>query len=171
MTQLIQAYKNYKEVAKSVSGTFEAFQNFLRFVYPSQVAETIDYYETKLDLFNQNTIAANARGNLRFNLALAYLGGQELFGSDWDYISEDDVKLLDEVLQSRIKQSKVELTPASEFDLECQMSLEEFLVSAQYGAITPDDGCGNYGTEDLVSNVSCWEDVPKWATKVYWYNK
>lgn len=101
MTALIRAYKKYKEGG----GGLTAFESYANLVFPSQVAGTIDYYEAKLDRFSQSVIAAKAGGNLRFNLAMAYLGGQELFGSDWDYISEADVKLLDE-LRQRLAQNE-----------------------------------------------------------------
>lgn len=146
MTELVQAYKKYKKVKNTGCGEFEAFQNFVRLVYPSQVAETIEYYEAEIDRLRQT---------LEGQEGLGFLAGAELSGSAFS--SEGLIK--------------VKLLPASDFDLECQMSLVDFLVSAECKAITPDDGCGNYGTRSCISGVSCWEPAPEWATHVYWYNK
>lgn len=46
----------------------------------------------------QASSLARARRNLALNLALKLLDEGELFGQDWDYISEDEVKCIDEAI-------------------------------------------------------------------------
>jgi hypothetical protein len=48
---------------------------------------------------------------------------------------------------------------------------EEFLDRVKYYAITPDDGSGEWATENEVSGVDCWDCKPEGATHVMWYNK
>lgn len=171
MTDLIKAYQKYKDTNDLIS-----FEDYVLLIYPSQVSQTIEHYETRLYRLQQALNSVSARWNLRFNLALRYLEGQELSGADWDYFSEEDAKRIDEAIKERLKQAAKlpdpdSLCPASDFDFECQMRLDEFILFESYGTFTPDDGFGNYGTETHVSNVSCWEEPPEWATHVYWYNK
>lgn len=103
MTALISAYNKYKE-CKDTSCEFAALQNYMALIYQSQVSETIEHYETRLYRLQQALNSVNARWNLRFNLALRYLEGQELAGSDWDYFSEEDAKRIDEAIKERLKQ-------------------------------------------------------------------
>lgn len=52
------------------------------------------------------------------------------------------------------------------------MTIEEFREHTSYCAITPDDGSGEWATEDLVSNKDCFGDPPPpEATHVMWYSK
>lgn len=60
---------------------------------------------------------------------------------------------------------------ADSFDLRCRMTLADW-TRARGTAIIPDDGFGFYGTEVSISYIDCFEEqVPVWATHVYWYNK
>lgn len=51
-------------------------------------------------------------------------------------------------------------------------TLEEFVSSVKYGAITSDDGIGYWATETHEdTKLDCWSPKPDWATHVAWYNK
>lgn len=66
------------------------------------------------------------------------------------------------------------LTKAAKWELECEMSIEEF--NEEYYSALSGDGDGRYGVLIdgvlYVSNTyASPDDEPEWATCVFWYNK
>lgn len=70
-----------------------------------------------------------------------------------------------------IQEKEFGLTDMDDFERDCRMTAEEFNDYADSGAIISDDGCGNWATETKISDVSCWDSQPEWATHVCWFNR
>lgn len=52
------------------------------------------------------------------------------------------------------------------------MTLAEWIASVKVGAFIPDDGFGCWGTSTHYnSEYDCFQQPPKGATHVHWYNK
>ena len=56
--------------------------------------------DERLNRLTQANRSMSARRNLALTLALKLLDEGELFGTDWDYISEDEVKRIDEAINN-----------------------------------------------------------------------
>lgn len=70
-----------------------------------------------------------------------------------------------------IEEKHLGLKEFSRLDRECLMTAEEFIEDEKSGFLTTDDGSGCWATGQKVSEVSCWDEQPEWATHVCWYNK
>ena len=70
-----------------------------------------------------------------------------------------------------VKEENFGLKNLNSLDCECLMSSQEFLEDVSLGCITSDDGSGYWATETQISEVSCWNSMPEWATHVCWFNK
>ncbi len=95
-----------------------------------------------------------------------YLISQDSLGDIMYNLSEENI----------LKANELEL---SEHDLECQMSIEDFIESVKIGCITSNDGFGYYGFEegkydievDFSENIIRSYIAEFEFTHVYWYNK
>ena len=73
--------------------------------------------------------------------------------------------------------AKIIYTDATQFDLECRMSVDEFKSHCKGGGIISSDGHGYYGTENQVTNIYVdpqdfvEDENLKDFKYVYWYNK
>ena len=70
-----------------------------------------------------------------------------------------------------LKEKALGFRELDELDSECLMTAEEFKEHTDCGGIMSCDGHGNWATDKMVSEVSCWNEKPEWATHVCWYNK
>ena len=70
-----------------------------------------------------------------------------------------------------VKEEDFGLKKMNSLDYECLMSSQEFLEDVSFGCITSDDGSGYWATETKISEFSCWNSRPEWATHVCWFNK
>lgn len=70
-------------------------------------------------------------------------------------------------LSMNIQASLIDL---SDRDKECLMSAEEFESEVDHYMICESDGEGYWATSKKVSEISCFEPRPEWATHVCWYN-
>lgn len=72
---------------------------------------------------------------------------------------------------------KYKLTDIDDFEKECQITLGEFKACVKEGFLLNSDGFGYFGTETQISDiyVDCnpehFDEIPAWATHVYWFNK
>lgn len=91
-----------------------------------------------------------------------------------------DSDLFDVIMEmTEVNVTKANLQKVFSFDLECQMTIEDFINSVKSREITSYDGFGCYGYIDGKTDieVSFNTDFIKYAkqkfdfTHVYWYNK
>lgn len=116
-------------------------------------------------VFNDEILANNAK-LIHFNSEIKEVYINEIGIGYTNYLKAigiDFQKLLD--------QKNNGLKPLTDLDKDCLMTVEEFNDSEDSGLITIDDGDGYYATSDMVSDISCFNDKPDWATHVCWYNK
>lgn len=74
-------------------------------------------------------------------------------------------------LNQIVHEKKFGLTDMDDFERKCLMTAEDFNDAVDHNAIMSDDGCGNWATENKISDLSCWEVQPEWATHVCWFNR
>lgn len=57
------------------------------------------------------------------------------------------------------------------FDDADLITVEEFFSEGGMQCFTGDDGTGYFACAHGISDVSCWNDAPNWATHIAWYGK
>lgn len=62
------------------------------------------------------------------------------------------------------------LLDLSAIDIECLRTAEEFESEIDHGMVCESDGFGYWATDKKVSEISCFQPRPEWATHVCWYN-
>lgn len=91
-----------------------------------------------------------------------------------DQVAPGYINFAKEVLNIDLEKILIEkefgLTEFSNLDRECLMTAEEFKEHTDSGGIISSDGCGNWATDKMISEVSCWKEKPDWATHVCWFN-
>ena len=79
-----------------------------------------------------------------------------------------EIKNLDIIeLSMNMQAGMIEL---SDFDRTCLMTAEEFESEVDHDTICESDGIGYWATNTKVSEISCFDSRPDWATHVCWYN-
>lgn len=87
----------------------------------------------------------------------------------WKAINEE----VRDKLEARYAPSKavdhaIVFVEATEEQLSTRMSVNDFRATLELRGVSPNEGTGYWGTATTVSNVSCFDQQPKWATCVYW---
>ena len=49
--------------------------------------------------------------------------------------------------------------------------LDEWDEYVKCGAFNSDDGSGYWATKTQYAHISCWDQMPDWATHILWFNK
>lgn len=97
---------------------------------------------------------------------------------EWqDYCDEVEKTNVNEMYAERLLRKEPTFRNADEFDLDCRITLEEFIDWCNRGYTCDSDGTGYYGTETQVSDIYANPShfYRKWNrtdfTHIYWYNK
>lgn len=94
-----------------------------------------------------------------------------------EYIKRVEKTNITEIYAEVYLRKEPVLRPASEFDLECRMTLEDFKNCCKNHMFINDDGSGYYGTETERSDIPADPShfCQNWNRTdfkyVYWYNK
>jgi hypothetical protein len=91
-----------------------------------------------------------------------------------DYIAPGYISFAKEVLGINLvklmEEQEANLEEMSEFNRKCLMTAEDFETDHKSGFLLSCDGSGNWATEKMISNISCFNTRPEWATHVCWFN-
>lgn len=97
---------------------------------------------------------------------------------EWqDYCGEVKKTNINEMYAERLLRKEPTYRDADEFDLECRITIEEFIAWCKYGYFCDSDGTGYYGNETQISDIYANPShfYNKWNrtdfTHIYWYNK
>ena len=97
---------------------------------------------------------------------------------EWgDYCAEVKKTNINEMYAERLLRKDPTYRNADEFDLDCRITIEEFIDWCSSGYTCDSDGTGYYGTETQVSDIYAKPShfYKKWNrtdfTHIYWYNK
>ena len=87
--------------------------------------------------------------------------------------SEHTCCLMQDFLIEDSKDAQLPTEPHSALDIECLITLPQFLDYRKNGSVSDDDGSGHFATATHHASeyLSVSDEPPSWATHVCWYDK